>query len=102
MTITAATETSDGGGEVNVVYAVQWSGKGRLAPLMVTERVFADDVKAIADSVVTLPWDCPITERHRLQIRVAGAAAATPFDVVKVSSAHSLQLHVRAAVVRAR
>ena len=101
VTVTGPTEVNDGG-EVNVTYGTVWTGRGRLAPLMVTERVFADDVKAIADSVVTLPADCPVTERERLSIRVAGAAAATLFDVVKVSSAHSYQLHVRAAVVRAR
>jgi len=101
VTLTAMTEVNDGG-EINVTPGTVWTGRGRLAPLMTTERTFADDVKAIADSVVTLPADCPVTERHRVLIRVAGSTTADQYEVVKVSSQHSLQLHVRAAVVRVR
>lgn len=101
VNLTGPTQTWDGG-EVNEGWGTVWWGKGRLAPLMSTERVFSDEVAAVADSVVTLPAACPVTERHRIQIRVAGSAAATEYEVVKVSSQHSLQLHVRAAVVRVR
>ena len=101
VTLTGPTQTWDGG-EVNESWGTVWIGKGRLAPLMSSERVFNDDVAAVADSVVTLPADCPVTERHRVSIRVAGSASATQYEVVKVSSQHSLQLHVRAAVVIVR
>jgi hypothetical protein len=90
------TETDQGGGEVDTSYVAEWTGKGRIAPLASTDRVFSDAVKNIAESVVTLPYDAPVTERSTLSV------AGILYNVESVSAGHSYAIHTRVAVVRVR
>jgi hypothetical protein len=96
VTVLAPVETADTGGGVDVTYTAAWSGSGRASPMMNDERAFAEVVKAVATAMVTLPASCPITERCRVVV------AGITYEVVAVSTTHSIQLHTRVAVVRAR
>jgi hypothetical protein len=92
----ASTPVSDAGGSWEDQWLIYWSGRGRIAPVRSDERAFSEQVLTVADMIATLPYDCPITERHQLLIR------GTMYDVQAVAEGSSYDLHTRAAVVARR
>lgn len=87
--------SDDAGGWDDAWHPV-WTGRGRVAPMAADERAFAEALVTVADMVATLPWDCPVTERHHLSIR------GVTYDIVGVQRGGSYALHTRAAVVARR